>query len=133
MSEDPKGLVRRLYAAVNEGDFETMRDLMTDDVVEHEEMPGFEQNKDGVIQFFGMMRQAFPDLSMNVDDTLAEADKVAVRVTMTGTHRGEFMGMPATGNRVSVALIDFFRIRDGKVAEHWGVSDLASMMEQLGA
>lgn len=133
MSEDLKGLAKRVYTAVNEGDFDTMRDLMADDVVEHEQMPGFEANKEGVIQFFRMMREAFPDLSMTVEDMLAEGDKVCARVTMTGTHRGEFMGMPATGNRVSIPLIDLFRIRDGKLTEHWGVSDMATMMEQLGS
>lgn len=132
MSVDAKDVVGRVYAAVSSGDFETLSGLMADDVVEHEEIPGLEPNKEGVLAFFRGMRQSFPDVSMTVEDMIAEGEKVAVRFTLSGTHRGEFMGMPATGNEITVPGIDFFRVRDGQIAEHWGVSDMAAMMEQLG-
>lgn len=132
MSEGNKTVVRKLYDVIREGDLEALAAMLADDMVEHEELPGLEPNKDGVIQFFRGMREAFPDLAMDVDDLIAEGDRVFVRATMKGTHRGAFMGIPATGSNVEVPLADFFRIRDGKVAEHWGITDTEAMMRQLG-
>jgi steroid delta-isomerase-like uncharacterized protein len=132
MPDDPKAVVRRCYHVVTSGDFEGLAAVMADDVVEHEQLPGLEPNKEGVIQFFRGMRDAFPDMEMVPDAIIAEGDTVAARVTLRGTHRGDFMGIPATGNAVEVAVADFFRIEDGRIAEHWGVADMASMMEQLG-
>jgi len=131
MSEAPKGVVRDLYSAVNTGDFERMRNIMADDFVEHEELEGLEQNSEGVLQFFGALRAAFPDLRMNVEEMIAEGDLIAIRATLTGTQEGELFGVPAKGNRIEVSFADFFRVRDGRVAEHWGVSDMAAMMEQM--
>jgi steroid delta-isomerase-like uncharacterized protein len=132
MSNDPKAVVRRVYQAVSSGDFESLSALIADDVVEHEQLPGLEPNKEGVLQFFRGMREAFPDMEMVPDSIIAEGDMVAARVTLKGTHRGDFLGIPATGKEVVVAVADFFRVENGRVAEHWGVADMASMMEQLG-
>jgi steroid delta-isomerase-like uncharacterized protein len=133
MSSDNKALARRAYDAMGKGDFDALAALMADDMVEHEALPGVEPNKDGVLQFFKMLRAAFPDLTMTAHDMVAEGDRVFVRLTMSGTHRGEFMGMPATGRKIAVPMADFLRVQDGKLAEHWGVTDVAAMMEQLGA
>jgi len=132
MSEDPKAVVRQCYHAVSNGDFGSLSAVIADDIIEHEELPGLEPNKDGVIQFFRGMREAFPDMEMVPDAIITEGDLVAARVTLKGTHRGDFMGIPATGKEVVVAIADFFRIENGRIAEHWGVADMASMMEQLG-
>jgi steroid delta-isomerase-like uncharacterized protein len=115
------------------GDSGTLEALLADDVVEHEVFPGLEPTKEGVLKFFKIMREAFPDLTMTADDMISEGDRVFVRGTMAGTHRGEFMGMPGTGKRIKVAYADFMRIENGKFAEHWGVTDTAALMEQLGA
>ena len=81
-----------------------------------------------------MQLAAFPDLRMNVEDVFASGAKVVARVRYTGTNRGEFMGMPATGKSVDVHLIDVFLFGDdGLVREHWGVMDALAMMMQLGA
>jgi predicted ester cyclase len=80
-----------------------------------------------------MYRAAFPDLRMVREDVVASGDKVVARVRATGTHKGELMGMPATGKSVDVQLIDIMRFDDdGLVAEHWGVVDMLAMMQQLG-
>lgn len=129
---DNKALVRRAYEAMGKGDFDALGALIADDMIEHEEVPGLEPNKAGVLQFFKMLRSAFPDLTMTADDMVSEGDKVFVRATMAGTHEGDFMGMPATGRKVVVPMADFLRMKDGKLAEHWGVTDMAAMMEQLG-
>ena len=70
---------------------------------------------------------------MEIDDLLAEGDKVVARITMTGTHHGDFMGVPASGRRISVPVIDIVRFDGDKMVEHWGLMDSMAMMQQLGA
>ena len=132
---DNKAQMRRFYdEVVNGGKLDMIDELSTPDLVDHEAFPGLEgSGREGVKQFFSMMRGAFPDLQMEVHDMIAEGDKVVARVTMTGTHQGEFMGVPPTGKKISVPTIDIVRFMDGKAAEHWGATDTGSMMEQLGA
>ncbi len=133
MPNENKDAIRRLFRTINEGDLERLADLLSDDLVEHEEFPGLEPTKEGVLEFFAYLRSAFPDLTMTAHDMIAEDDKVFVRGAMTGTHRGEFMEIPGTGNRIEVPFGDFFRLEDGKIAEHWGVTDTGAMLQQLGA
>jgi steroid delta-isomerase-like uncharacterized protein len=123
-----------MYDLLSAGDIDGFGDLIADDFVEHEETPGLEPTKEGVKQFFHMYRAAFPDLRMEPQDVLASGDKVVARARATGTNQGEFMGMPATGKRVDVQLIDIIRFGDdGLAREHWGVFDALGMMQQLGA
>ncbi len=132
--EQNKALMRRFYdEVVNGGNLNAIDELASPDFVDHEAFPGLATGREGVKQFFSLLRTGFPDLRMNVDDLIAERDKVVARATMTGTHQGEFAGIAATGKRVNVPTIDIVRFAAGKLAEHWGVTDTASMMEQLGA
>ena len=133
MGEDLKQLAQRFYDAVNAGDMDTAMSLVADDFTDHEEFPGISQDREGVRQFFEMMRGAFPDFRVDVQDTLVDGDKVVVRMQMSGTHQGEFMGMPGSGRQFSIAGIDIVRVADGKATEHWGVTDTMAMMQQLGA
>lgn len=124
----------RLYDLINAGDIEGFGELIADDFVEHEETPGLEPTKEGVKQFFHMYRAAFPDLRMEAQEILVSGDKAVARVRATGTHQGEFLGMPATGKGVDVQLIDIIRFGDdGLAREHWGVFDALAMLQQLGA
>lgn len=132
MSDSGKALLRQVYEAITRHDMDALADLIADDVVEHEELPGFEPTKDGVLKWFQHMTSAFPDFEMVIHDILSEGDKVSVLGTMTGTQEGEFMDIPPTGNRAKVPFADFFRVENGKVAEHWGVTDTGVMMQQLG-
>lgn len=126
--------MKRLYELISAGDIDGFGEHVADDFVEHEETPGFAPTKDGVKQMFHMYRAAFPDLRMETEDVLASGDKVAARVCVTGTHRGEFLGMAATGKRIEVQVIDIMRFGDdGLVHEHWGLFDALGMMQQLGA
>ena len=133
MADDAKDLVRRFYREITAGKIEAMQEFLADDLAEHEETPGFEPNKKGVLEFFSMLRSAFPDLKMEPHEMISEGDLVCARVTMSGTHRGEFMGIPASNRRIQVQTMDLIRLRDGKCVEHWGVTDTMAMMEQLGA
>jgi steroid delta-isomerase-like uncharacterized protein len=133
MAEDPKTFVRRFFDGVNAGDFSVIDELVADDFVEREEFPGIEPNKAGVRQFFDMFRSAFPDFRMETHEIVAEGDLACVRSTTTGTHEGEFMGVPPTGKRIEVPGFDLVRIRDGQAVEHWGLLDAMTLMQQLGA
>jgi steroid delta-isomerase-like uncharacterized protein len=131
---DHAATMMRMYELISAGDIEGFGDLVSDDFVEHDETPGLEPTKEGVKQLFVMYRAAFPDLRMEAQDVLVSGDKVVARVRGTGTHQGEFMGMPATGKTVDVQLIDIIRFGDdGLAREHWGVFDALKMMQQLGA
>ena len=108
--------------------------LVADDFVEHDEVPGLPPTKDGMLDYFRMLLAAFPDMRLDVEDLIASEGTTVARVTATATHDGEFMGIPATGKRVEVRLIDIMRFDDdGLVREHWGVADLLSLMQQIGA
>ncbi len=131
---DHAATMRRMYDLINAGDVDAFGDMLADDFVEHEELPGLAPTREGVTAFFRMYVAAFPDLRMAAEDVLASGDKVVARMRATGTQQGEFMGMPATGKAVDVQLIDIIRFGDDGLAhEHWGVLDTMTMMQQLGA
>jgi steroid delta-isomerase-like uncharacterized protein len=129
-AEDNKAAVRRFYEEVLNGRNPGIIDeLLTADSVDHTfGSRGVEASK----QFFVMLFQAFPDLRVEVHDVIAEGELAAARVTYSGTHQGEFMGIPATGRPAQTAGVDFFRMQNGRQAEHWGGPDMASLLQQLG-
>ena len=125
--------LRNAYDLINAGDLDGFGALIADDFVEHEDSPGVPPTKDGVLEFFRALRVAFPDLRMEVEDVIVGGDKAVARVRSTGTHQGEFMGIPSTGRGVDIQVIDIMRFDGaGLVCEHWGVTDTMSMMQQLG-
>jgi steroid delta-isomerase-like uncharacterized protein len=125
--------MRQFYDRVNAGDIDGFAALIADDLIEHEEVEGLPQTKEGVIQFFEMFRAAFSDLRMEAEDVIESGDRAWARIRMTGTNDGEFMGMPATGKPVDFQAVDMVRFNDdGTAAEHWGVTDTMTMMQQLG-
>lgn len=130
---DHTATTRRMYDLINAGDIEGFGGLLATDFIEHEEAPGLAPTKEGVMDFFRMFRAAFPDIRMNVEDIFGSGNKVVARVRLTGTHEGDFMGVPATGKHVDIQLIDIMAIGDDGLAhEHWGVLDSLAMMQQLG-
>jgi steroid delta-isomerase-like uncharacterized protein len=131
---DHAATIGRMYDLLNAGDVDGFGDLLADDFVEHEDLPGSPRTKDGVKAFFRMYIAAFPDLQVAAEDVLTSGDKVVARVRGTGTHQGELMGMPPTGKAIDVTFIDIIRFGDDGLAhEHWGVFDTMTMMQQLGA
>jgi len=130
---DHAATVRRMYELINAHDIGGFSEHLADNFVEHEVTPGLEPTKEGVKKFFLMQLAAFPDMRMAVEDILASGDKVVARVRYTGTNKGDFMGIPATGKNVDAQLIDIFLFdSNGRVHEHWGVMDQMAMMQQLG-
>jgi steroid delta-isomerase-like uncharacterized protein len=131
---DHAATIRRMYDLINAGDIDGFGELLAEDFVEHEETPGLDPTKEGVKQFVHLYKAAFPDLRMEAQDVLMSGDKVVARARATGTHQGEFLGMPATGKHVDVQLIDIIRFDDdGLAREHWGLFDALAMLQQLGA
>ncbi len=128
-------LIKRFYdEAIGSGHLNLIDELASDDLVDHEEgFPGQPQGKEGVKFFVNALRQAFPDIKATVDVTLDQGELAAGRAIMRGTHQGEFMGVPASNKSVEVETIDIIRVEDGKVAEHWGVTDTMGLMQQIGA
>jgi steroid delta-isomerase-like uncharacterized protein len=135
VSEENKALVLSLYERViNTGELDRAHELLAPDFAEHEEVPvpAHLTGVEAFEEFFSMIRSAFPDLRMDVLETIAEGDRVVARVSVRGTHRGEFAGVAPTDNRIEVSAIDVFRLEGGKIAEHWGRMDEMGMMRQLG-
>lgn len=131
---DHAATIRHFYELLSAGDIDGFGDLLADDFVEHEVLPGVPPTKEGAKTFFRMVVAAFPDMRMTADDVLVSGDKVVARVRLTGTQKGPFMGVPASGQSVTVELIDIIRYGDDGLAhEHWGVMDALSLMQQIGA
>jgi steroid delta-isomerase-like uncharacterized protein len=119
----------------NGGDFAFVDTLVAPDFQEHQAIAGMPPSLKGpeaVKAMAGMMRAAFPDVKATVEGVYVRGDDVITRYRMTGTNTGETMGMPATGKKVDVTGIDWVRFKDGKATDHWGASDDAGMMRQLG-
>jgi steroid delta-isomerase-like uncharacterized protein len=129
-----KALANRLVEEfLNQRDVSAADDIVAADVVEHEELPpGMPAGLEGVKAMFTMMFNAFPDFQATVEHLIGEEDMVALHMLWSGTHKGEFMGIPPTQKRISINVIDIFRVADGKFVEHWGVSDMMALMQQLG-
>jgi len=112
-------------------DMTAIDEAVATEYVQHSIMP-VAAGIQGLRDFYKKFRAAFPDLHYTAEDSRAEGDTVAVRMTVRMTHRGEFMGVPATGNPVIVTKMDFWRLMSGKVVEHWDAVDRLGMMQQLG-
>ncbi len=125
MTEANKAIAKRVYEIVSTGDFEWAREIVDQDAPDNELLPNDPPAKliDTFKETFAEAREGFPDLSITVEDVMAEGDRVAARITRRSTHRGEFQGITPTGKRVEVRAIDMFRISNGKIVEHWGHAD----------
>jgi steroid delta-isomerase-like uncharacterized protein len=135
MSEENKAVVRRFNELVEEywrtGDADAFDEVVAPDFVHH--APGLPPDLEGMKQTLPMFRAAFPDMRLTEEDVIAEGDKVVDRVTVRGTHEGELMGVPPSGNRVEFMETHISRIADGKIVERWSQWDAMGMMQQVGA
>jgi steroid delta-isomerase-like uncharacterized protein len=134
MLAENKVIVRRFFEeAINKGNMVMVEELMAQNFIEHGSAPGQPSGIDGFKQFIAMISTAFPDLQVTVEDMISEEDKVVVRLTVRGTHKGKLMGtIPPTGKQAVWTGIDILRVVNGKIVERWSERDLLGMMEQLG-
>ncbi|MEA2239416.1 MAG: hypothetical protein QOC81_4140 [Thermoanaerobaculia bacterium] len=129
-----KLLVRRLVdEAQNAGRLDVVDELLSEDFVDHTPLEGLPGNREGVRMLFAALREAFPDLKVDISEQIAEDDRVVTRKTFRGTHGGPFLGLPATGSSVRFEVVDILTIRDRRICEHRVVLDKLSLMQQLGA
>jgi ketosteroid isomerase-like protein len=131
VSESHKELIRLFYQGLSSGDLGVIDETLSEDFVEHEEFPGLPPTKAGVRLLFQGLIAAFDGPTIVAEDVIAEGDKVLARARLTGTHVGEFLGIPASGNKVDIALWDLLLVKDGKFVEHWGLLDGATLMQQI--
>ena len=128
---------RRFHDAVNTGDAERISNAIDEvfepDVLIRTPLPVEATGAQAMKEVWGRLLRAFPDLHVAVGDVVAEGDKVVSRNVVTGTHQGEYMGLPPTGKSVTYNEIFILRFLDGRIAETWGVVDVFSQMRQLGA
>jgi steroid delta-isomerase-like uncharacterized protein len=117
---------------INQGRLDRADDLVVEDFVELDPLPGQRQGREGLKEMIGQMRTAFPDIHWVMNEMVAEDDKVVSRFTWSGTHRGEFLGIPATGRVVKVNGVVIDRLAAGKMADSRILMDTMSMMQQLG-
>ena len=130
---DNKAVVQRFYQEVlNQRKLEVLDQIAAEDYVEHDPFPGQGNGRADLKARVASLHKAFNPLRFNVEDVIAEGDKVVVRWTNSGTDRGGFMGIPPTGREFGIAGIDIYVVRDGRLAEHWHVVDMLGHMQQLG-
>lgn len=131
MSADTnKSLVREYVVTWNNGKIDQLPQFWAANMIHHTRAQ--HQTADEVRRVIAEFMSAFPDLQFNIDDIFGEGDRVVTRMTASATHQGTFLGFPPTGKKVNCSVIGIARIADGKIAEHWGVTDELAMMAQIG-
>ena len=124
---------QRMGESVNSGKLDGLKDVMARDVVDHDPAPDQGPGPEGFIAFFTKFRSAFPDLAVAVDHMVADDNNVSIAYTITGTHSGDFQGIPATGRRINARGVQIARFENGKIVERWGSSDELGILRQIGA
>jgi steroid delta-isomerase-like uncharacterized protein len=120
-SEAAKAVVRRNTEEVQGGgNFDVFDELFADDFLDHTPQPGRTPDKAGARELYRVLRAAFPDFHADIHWQIADGDRVTTYKTYHGTHRGEFLGAPPTGRKIRFETVDVMRVRNGKIAEHWG-------------
>jgi steroid delta-isomerase-like uncharacterized protein len=133
-AEENKRIVHRfLDEVISRGNLAALDEMCAPDFVWHGGSVGDFHNLEAFRQGIAPFFTAFPDLRVTPEETLADADKVVLRYSWHGTHRGDFFGIPASGKRVAVAGTSIYRVANGRIAEEWWLEDLLGLMQQLGA
>jgi predicted ester cyclase len=128
-----KSVVRRIFEeGMNAGRTELYRDLIHPEYINHD-FPAPVRGVEGFTNVDRVFRTAFPDLCVKVEDEVVAGDRIATRGYFTGTHSGEFMGMPATGRAIRCSYSDIWRLEDGKGRENWVQMDMLDLTQQLGS
>ena len=130
--EENKEIVRRYQEAYNTADYDALDDIVAANVLTPNMISSVPRGLEGAKLVHQKTLIGMPDYHTTIEDLIAEGDKVVARVTMTGTHTGDFFGIPPTGRRVDLTGIFIVRIAEGKIMEHWGEEDGVKVLTQLG-
>jgi steroid delta-isomerase-like uncharacterized protein len=131
--EANKDLVRRYQEILNKGDLDALGTVVATDISMPTSFPGFPPGLEGARAIAAANIKMIPDFHVSIDELIAESDRVAAFMTISGTHTREMLGIPPTGKAWSVVGMSLFRIADGKIVEHRGVGDILSILQQIGA
>jgi predicted ester cyclase len=132
--EAEKAIVRRNTEEVQGGgNYKLFDELFADDFLDHTPQPGRTSDKNGALELYKGLRASFPDFHAEIHWQRVDGDVVTTFKTYYGTHRGTFFGIAPTGREIHFETVDAMRVRNGKITEHWGVANLFSLMQQLGA
>jgi steroid delta-isomerase-like uncharacterized protein len=131
-TEDNKALIQRLLKLMESGDLNTVDQVIAPNWVNHDPSLPPLQGYEGFKQLTMLFRTAFPGFQTEIEDILAEGDKVSARIRLRGTNSGSFQGMPPTGKAVDVKATGIFRVVDGKVTDNWVNMDMLGLLQQLG-
>jgi steroid delta-isomerase-like uncharacterized protein len=130
--KENKALTHRLVEeALNEGNLDIADELFADDFVDHQGGLAATGGREDAKQFIRALRMSFPEVRFEIEHLAAEGDLVMLHLVARATHKGQFREIPATGRQVEWAGMGVLRIKDGKVAERWNVTDLESLVQQL--
>jgi predicted ester cyclase len=130
--ENNKNVVIRFNKEFLElGKTNILKEIVADDFINHTASENMPNDVTGLIQFVKMLHQGFPDIQVQIHEQIAENDIVASRKTIRGTHLGEIMGHQPTGKKVTISVMDFVRVKDGKYTDHWGQNNIMQVIEQL--
>jgi steroid delta-isomerase-like uncharacterized protein len=131
-AEENKEIVRKIFEdGFNNGNYDYLDRVISDKYVNHD-LPAPAPGPEGLKQILIMFKAAFPDMKIEIKDLIGEANKVVSRGSWTGTHKGSFMGIPATEKKVEVNFIDMWRLENGMCLENWVRMDIMGLMQQLG-
>lgn len=132
--EQNKALVRRWIAEIDKRNLDVADELVAADYIDHNPgLPGTAPGREGLKQTNALLHAAFPDARHTIEDQIAEGDKVVTRMTVTGTFKGECMGIPPNGKQITMTGIMIHRIAGGQIIEHWAVADRLTFLQQMGA
>ena len=131
--EENKALARSMWDAVSQGNLNALDQLYSSNYKRYLSATAKPLNATAQKQRLAGLRAAFPDLTITIEDMIAEGDRVSVRMTVTGTHQGTFAGIAPTGKKFTISAFEVVRIENGKIAEHWGGPDTFDLLQQLGA
>ena len=131
--ENNKALVRRFYSEIDKGNLQAMDELVAENYVDHNPppFPGLSQGREGLKQAFSIFLKASPGYHQ-IEDQIAEGDKVVTRLTSFGKHEGDLPGAPRTGNELKMTSITIHRIENGRLAEKWAEKDVVTFLTQIG-
>jgi steroid delta-isomerase-like uncharacterized protein len=124
---------QRFGEAVNSGKLEAILEVVSPSVIDHDPAPEQGPGPQGFVDLFTGFRQAFPDLNISVDYLVADDENISIAYTISGTHKGRFLGVPASGKAVRARGVQIARFEEGKMVERWGSSDQLGILEQIGA
>jgi steroid delta-isomerase-like uncharacterized protein len=131
--EANKALMHRFTEFINTASEKLAEELIAPEAIFH--VPGRPEpmrGPTGYLAIIGMMRAGFPDIQWTLEEMIAEADELAARFTMRGTHQGSFFGVPATGKKIQVEAMNFYRFAGGQIVEEQGQPDLLGLLQQIG-